>query len=149
MDRLWLRLTGGEPGAAGDTAIARAARSRCRGRPWARRGSILPSSAREPLGARDYLRLAHAYDTLMHRARAAVHRDASSDAAKRFILLIDTLYDRGIKLAASFAVPLDQLGADDRRGRIPAHRVAADRDAVGGLSGGAPRQARPADPPKG
>ena len=35
-------------------------------------------------------------------------------AAKRFILLIDTLYDRGIKLSASFAVPLDQLAARSR-----------------------------------
>ena len=32
-------------------------------------------------------------------------------AGKRFILLIDTLYDRGIKLSASFATPLDRLVA--------------------------------------
>ena len=32
----------------------------------------------------------------------------------RFILLVDTLYDRGAKLLASFAVPLDELGHDDK-----------------------------------
>ena len=37
-----------------------------------------------------------------------------SDASKRFILLVDTLYDRGIKLAASFAAPLDELAQDDK-----------------------------------
>ena len=51
----------------------------------------------EPLGARDYLRLAHAYDTVMIDGVPQLDR-TRSDAAKRFILLIDTLYDRGVKL---------------------------------------------------
>jgi cell division protein ZapE len=37
-----------------------------------------------------------------------------SDAAKRFILAIDTFYDRGVKLAASFDAPLEQLAQDDK-----------------------------------
>jgi cell division protein ZapE len=66
-----------------------------------------------PLGARDYLRLAHAYDTLMIDSIPQFGRSNPS-AAKRFILLVDTLYDRGIKLAASFAVPLGELVAGSR-----------------------------------
>jgi cell division protein ZapE len=67
----------------------------------------------KPLGARDYVRLSHAYDTLMLDDVPQFSR-LKSNAAKRFILLVDTLYDRGVKLAASFAVPLDDLGQDDR-----------------------------------
>ena len=66
-----------------------------------------------PLGARDYLRLAHAYDALMIDNVPQFGRTNPS-AAKRFILLIDTLYDRGIKLSASFAVPLDELVGEAR-----------------------------------
>ena len=29
-------------------------------------------------------------------------------------MLVDTLYDHGVRLAASFAVPLDELCANDR-----------------------------------
>ena len=66
-----------------------------------------------PLGARDYLRLAHAYDALIIDDVPRFDR-TRSNAAKRFILLIDTLYDLGVKLGASFAVPLDELGHDDK-----------------------------------
>ncbi len=64
-----------------------------------------------PLGSRDYLKLAHAFDTLMIDNVPQFSR-LNSSAAKRFILLVDTLYDRGVKLAASFAAPLDELGQD-------------------------------------
>src|SRR3569623_1862909 len=66
-----------------------------------------------PLGARVYLKLAHAYEALMIDNIPVLGRTNPS-AAKRFILLIDTLYDRGIKLAASFAVPLEQLASESR-----------------------------------
>ena len=112
MDRLWLHLTGGMEGEPAELhslgrtiAVPRAAMGAAR----------FPFAAlcEKPLGARDYLRLAHAYDTVMIEGVPQFTR-ANSDPAKRFILLVDTLYDRGIKLAASFAVPLDALGADDR-----------------------------------
>jgi cell division protein ZapE len=108
MDQLWSKLTGG---AGGETAKLHSL-----GReivvPLAHLGAArfpFVSLCEAPLGARDYLRLAHAYETVMidHVPAFDVSR---RNAAKRFILLIDTLYDRGIKLCASFAVPLEQLG---------------------------------------
>ncbi|WMT88990.1 cell division protein ZapE [Pelagibacterium sp. H642] len=66
-----------------------------------------------PLGARDYLKIANAYHTLMVE-HVPVFSRLKSDASKRFILLVDTLYDRGVKLAASFAAPLDELAQDDK-----------------------------------
>lgn len=112
MDRLWLRLTGGEPGAptvlhslGRDIPVPLAAMGAAR--------FGFADLCERPLGARDYVRLSHAYDTLMLDGVPQFSR-LRSDAAKRFILLVDTLYDRGVKLAASFAVPLDELGQDDR-----------------------------------
>jgi cell division protein ZapE len=112
MDGLWLRLTGGVAGEPADLrslgrtiAVPRAAMGAAR--------FSFAELCERPLGARDYLRLAHAYDTLMVDDVPQFLR-GRSDAAKRFILLIDTLYDRGIKLAASFAVPLDELGHDEK-----------------------------------
>lgn len=66
-----------------------------------------------PLGARDYLKLSHAYDTLVID-HVPVFGPSNASACKRFILLIDTLYDRGVRLAASFAAPLDQLASTAR-----------------------------------
>lgn len=66
-----------------------------------------------PLGARDYLRLSHHFHTFVIEGIPRFDR-ARSDAAKRFILLIDTLYDRGDKLVASFEMHLDGLSLDDK-----------------------------------
>ena len=112
MDHLWNRLTGGVAGKAEDIGfLGRTIRV-----PEAAMGiARFPATelVEKPLGARDYLRLAHAYDTLILDGVPQFDRTKSS-AAKRFILLIDTLYDAGVKLGASFAVPPDQLGADDK-----------------------------------
>jgi cell division protein ZapE len=112
MDALWLRITGGEPGAPAEIeSLGRKIRV-----PLAAMGAArfpFAELCERPLGARDYLRLAHAFDTLMIDGVPQFDR-LRSDASKRFILLIDTLYDRGIKLAASFAAPLEELARDDK-----------------------------------
>jgi cell division protein ZapE len=56
----------------------------------------------QPLAASDYLRLARDYHTLMID-RIPVMDYPERNAAKRFITLIDTLYDNGVKLMASAA----------------------------------------------
>ena len=112
MDQLWLRLTGGAAGEPEELhSLGRVIHV-----PHAAMGAARFSFAElceRPLGARDYLRLSHAYETLMLDVVPQFDRH-KSDASKRFILLVDTLYDRGVKLAASFAAPLDELGQDDK-----------------------------------
>jgi len=54
----------------------------------------------QPLGASDYLRIAHAYGTVFID-HVPVLSKARRNEAKRFINLIDTLYDNGIKLVVS------------------------------------------------
>jgi cell division protein ZapE len=54
----------------------------------------------QPLAASDYLRLAHDYHTIMID-RIPVMDYGERNAAKRFITLIDTLYDNSVKLMAS------------------------------------------------
>lgn len=53
-----------------------------------------------PLGARDYLAIADRYDTLVIDGIPRMDGSRRNEA-KRFILLVDTLYDRGVRLIAS------------------------------------------------
>ncbi len=107
MDRLWAKLTGGVPGHSEtirslgrDIVVPQVAMGAAR--------FDFAQLCEAPLGARDYLKLAHQYEALMVE-HVPVFGRTNPSAAKRFILLIDTLYDRGIRLSASFAVPLDRL----------------------------------------
>lgn len=112
MDKIWLRMTGGEKGAPGTIeSIGRQIPVPLMAMGAARFG--FADLCEKPLGTRDFVRIAHHFDSLVLENVPQMDR-TKSDAAKRFILLIDSLYDRGVKLAASFAVPLEQLGADDK-----------------------------------
>ncbi|HEV7633837.1 MAG TPA: cell division protein ZapE [Bradyrhizobium sp.] len=99
LDKAWARMTGNAP---------------CRPRDISIKGRVLhvPCSANgvarfsfadlceKPLAASDYLRLAHDYHTILVD-RIPVMDYVDRNAAKRFIALIDTLYDNAVKLMAS------------------------------------------------
>jgi cell division protein ZapE len=99
LDKAWVKMTGN---------------AKCRPRDISIKGRILhvPCSAdgvarfgfsdicEKPLAASDYLRLAHDYHTIMID-RIPVMDYPERNAAKRFIALIDTLYDNAVKLMAS------------------------------------------------
>ena len=90
------------------------------------RGAVFVSDICEkPLAASDYLKLAHDYHTIMVDRIPAMDY-ADRDAAKRFITLIDTLYDNAVKLMASAAAdPLSLYVATE--GMRPANSSAPRR----------------------
>ncbi len=101
IDAAWRRLTGGRDGQALDLVV---------------KGHHLhvPSAAmgvarfgfhdlcEQPYGAIDYLRIAHEFHTVIIDHVPAM-TFADRNEAKRFIALIDTFYDAGVKLIASAA----------------------------------------------
>jgi cell division protein ZapE len=101
LDRAWARMSG---------------HAKCKSRDISIKGRILhvPCSAHgvarfsfvdlceKPLAASDYLRLAHDYHTILVD-HIPVMDYPERNAAKRFITLIDTLYDNAVKLMASAA----------------------------------------------
>lgn len=65
----------------------------------------------QPLGAVDYLEIANKYHTIVLKGVPRMGRDRK-DHAKRFVTLIDALYERKTKLVCSAAAPPDQLYAE-------------------------------------
>ena len=63
---------------------------------------------RRPLGASDYLKIAERFHTVLID-RIPVLQEAERNEAKRFIILIDAVYDMRVKLIASAAAEPDAL----------------------------------------
>jgi cell division protein ZapE len=101
LDKAWGKMTGNAPCKARDIAIkGRVLRVPCSAQGVAR--FTFADICEKPLAASDYLRLAHDYHTILID-RIPVMGYAERNAAKRFISLIDTLYDNAVKLMASAA----------------------------------------------
>ena len=107
LDQAWRRLTGGEHGNAQDIPL----KGRSIHVPRAFMGVARFSFhdlCEQPLAAADYLRLAREFHTIILDHVPAMTYD-NRDAAKRFIILIDTLYDMNVKLIASAAASPETL----------------------------------------
>ena len=112
LDKAWVRMTGNAPRRPRDISIkGRILHVPCSAHGVAR--FSFPDICEKPLAASDYLRLAHDYHTiLIDRIPAMDYADRN--AAKRFITLIDTLYDNAVKLMASAeADPLSLYAATE------------------------------------
>ena len=112
MDRLWGSSPATIP-ARLPISTSRAARCTCRSPQWAWRASRSPSCATPRSGANDFLHIAHAFHTVMID-RIPVLTKAPRDVTRRFVNLIDTLYDARVGLVASAAAePQDLYRSDD------------------------------------
>ena len=107
LDDAWRRLAGGHRGAAQELSL----QGRSVHVPRAFMGVArfgFHDLCEQPLGAADYLRIAHEYHSVILDHIPAMTYD-NRNAAKRFIILIDTLYDMNVKLIASAEAEPDAL----------------------------------------
>ncbi len=101
LDVAWGRLTGGRDGKPLDLIV----KGHLLHVPRAAMGVArfgFHDLCEKPLGAVDYLRIVHEFHTLMIDCVPVMTYDTRNEA-KRFIALIDTVYDAGVKLLASAA----------------------------------------------
>jgi cell division protein ZapE len=107
LDDAWRRLTGGQLGSPQELPL----KGRSVHVPRAA-GGVARFSFHDlceaPLAAADYLRIAREYHTIILDRIPLMDFD-NRNAAKRFIILIDTLYDMNVKLIASAAAEPDAL----------------------------------------
>jgi cell division protein ZapE len=103
MDEAWEVVTRGKPDASDAVAVKGRQVVVPRAAGAAARFSFA-DLCDAPLGARDYLAIADKFDTIFID-RVPVLDQTRRNPAKRFILLVDTLYDRHIRLFISAEAP--------------------------------------------
>jgi cell division protein ZapE len=109
MDAAWLRLTDRKIGMPANLTVL----GRTLTVPQAARGVArfgFDELCARPLAGADYLAIAHAFHTLLIDHIPRLGPDQRNEA-RRFVLLIDTLYDEGVKLICSAAASPEALYA--------------------------------------
>jgi cell division protein ZapE len=101
LDRLWSELTGKHPGAPTELKV----KGRTVRVPLASMGVArfaFGELVEQPLGANDFLNIAHTFHTILIDG-IPIFTAARRDVTRRFVNLIDTLYDNRVCLIASAA----------------------------------------------
>jgi cell division protein ZapE len=109
MDAAWLRLTDQPHGAPMTLKVL----GRALAVPQAAKGVArfaFDDLCARPLAGADFLAVAHAFHTVLIDRIPRLGPDQRNEA-RRFVLLIDTLYDEGVKLICSAAAPPEDLYA--------------------------------------
>jgi cell division protein ZapE len=107
LDEAWRRLTAGHAGEPQDLLV----KGRSLRVPRAAMGVARFSFhdlCQQPLAAADYLKIAREYHTIVLDHIAVMDYERRNEA-KRFIILIDTIYDHAVKLVASAEAEPDAL----------------------------------------
>ncbi len=107
LDNAWRRLAGGHAGAPHQLLVKGHVVQVPQAAMGVARFSFEDLCAR-PLAAADYLKIAHEFHTII-LDRIPVMDHSRRNEAKRFIILIDTLYDNAVKLLASAQAQPDAL----------------------------------------
>ncbi len=107
LDETWLRLAGENGGAPQELIVKGHAVRVPKAAMGVARFSFNDLCA-QPLAASDYLKIAHEFHTIIID-HIPVMDFARRNEAKRFIILIDTLYDHAVKLVASAQAQPDEL----------------------------------------
>ncbi|MEP7030092.1 MAG: cell division protein ZapE [Pseudolabrys sp.] len=151
LDAAWQRLAGGQAGAPHELIVKGHAVKVPKAAMGVARFSFEELCA-QPLAASDYLRIAHEFHTII-LDHIPVMDYARRNEAKRFIILIDTLYDNAVKLLASAQALPDRLYVGDHGYEANEFKRTASRliemrsQSYLGLPHG-PRQASAVDPGK-
>jgi cell division protein ZapE len=125
LDDAWRRLAGGHDGAPQELPLKGRAVHVPRAAMGVARFSF-GDLCEQPLAAADYLRIAREYHTII-LDRVPVMSFETRNAAKRFIILIDTLYDLNVKLIASAAAEPEALYRGDEGFEAQEFRRTASR----------------------
>jgi cell division protein ZapE len=125
LDEAWRRLTGGHAGVPHELVV----KSHIVRVPNVVRGAArfsFDDLCAQPLAAADCLKIAREFHTIV-LDRIPVMDYARRNEAKRFIILIDTLYDHAVKLVASAEAQPDALYRGEQGFEVQEFKRAASR----------------------